>query len=441
MWRKIGLILMLFLGGCFNDEASLGKAPAPIIQQELKELVGIVEEATMNTLVVQNENGDLYGFDTEDIEIKSENTGIVIGNPVTVYYHGFLDDDSLNQNVELVSIDVQDVEVDFIAEYIDQMTLEEKVGQLFFVRCPLENANEKLSQYHLGGYLLFVDNFKDKAKEVVIEEIVTYQNLSKIPLLVGVDEEGGLVNRVSLYFREYPFASPQELFLNGGYELIEDDVVDKSNFLHEFGINVNFAPVADISMNPYDYMYSRSFGQDASATAEYVRIVVEMMDDMKMGSVLKHFPGYGNNVDTHTGIAIDSRDYASFVNEDFLPFQAGIYAGADMVLVSHNIVQSMDSESPASLSAEVHRILRKELHFDGVIITDDLYMKGVRQFASDEEVAVLAILAGNDMLCCTDFEVQIPAVIEAVEQGVICEERIDESLVRILQLKNELGLL
>ena len=190
MWRKIGLILMLFLGGCFNADVA-EESSTPIIQQELKELVGIVEEATMNTLVVQDENGNLYGFDTEDIEIKSENTGIVIGNPVTVYYHVFLDDDTLSQNVELVSIDVQDVEVDFIAEYIDQMTLEEKVGQLFFVRCPLEEANEKLSQYHLGGYLLFVDNFKDKAKEVVIEEIATYQNLSKIPLLIGVDEEGG----------------------------------------------------------------------------------------------------------------------------------------------------------------------------------------------------------------------------------------------------------
>jgi beta-N-acetylhexosaminidase len=160
-----------------------------------------------------------------------------------------------------------------------------------------------------------------------------------------------------------------------------------------------------------------------------------------MGSVLKHFPGYGNNVDTHTGIAYDNRTYETFLNSDFLPFQAGIDSGANMVLVSHNVVSCMDSQTPASLSSQVHKILREELKFTGVIITDDLAMDGVRNFAEDTKIAVQAVKAGNDMLCCTDFEVQIPAILEAVKQGEITEERIDESVLRILELKISLGII
>ena len=165
------------------------------------------------------------------------------------------------------------------------------------------------------------------------------------------------------------------------------------------------------------------------------------MSDQHMGSVLKHFPGYGNNTDTHTGISYDDRPLETFETSDFLPFSAGIKAGADMVLVSHNIVSSMDSQYPASLSPKIHDILRKQLGFSGVIITDDLYMDGVRQFADDQQVAVLAVQAGNDLLCCTVFEVQIPAVINAVKSGEISEERIDESVLRILNMKQRLGLL
>ena len=160
-----------------------------------------------------------------------------------------------------------------------------------------------------------------------------------------------------------------------------------------------------------------------------------------MACVLKHFPGYGDNEDTHTGIAHDGRSWDTFVTSDFLPFQAGIDAGAQMVLVSHNIVSAMDSRLPASLSPEVHRILREELGFTGVIVTDDLYMDGVRHFTGDEEAAVLAVQAGNDLLCCTDFQTQVPAVLAAVERGEITEERIDQSVLRILELKMALGLL
>ena len=165
------------------------------------------------------------------------------------------------------------------------------------------------------------------------------------------------------------------------------------------------------------------------------------MESQHMGSVLKHFPGYGGNADTHTGMVYDDRPFETFVSGDFLPFSAGIKAGADMVLVAHNIVNCMDSRYPASLSPRVHQILREDLGFDGVIVTDDLYMDGVRDFAGDEQAAVLAVQAGNDLLCCTDFETQIPAVLAAVEDGTIPESRIDQSVLRILKMKISLGLL
>ncbi len=326
---------------------------------------------------------------------------------------------------------------------LSKMTVEEKVGQMFIARCPETNAVQKVTEFHLGGYILFGRDFSGKEKAEVVQTIQSYQEVSEIPLLIGVDEEGGTVNRVSSNrnLRAEPFRSPQELYAEGGFDLIRSDTQEKCDLLLSLGIHLNFAPVCDVAQSQDDFIWKRSFGQDAEQTAEYVKTVVEVMQDKQVGSVLKHFPGYGNNVDTHTGVAYDNRPYETFQDSDFLPFQAGIDAGASMVLVSHNVVSCMDDRSPASLSPKVHEILREQLGFDGVVITDDLAMDGVREFAGEEETAILAVQAGNDMLCCTDFEVQIPAVLEAVRNGDIAEERVDESVLRILKLKILLGIL
>ena len=211
--------------------------------------------------------------------------------------------------------------------------------------------------------------------------------------------------------------------------------------MRSLDINLNLAPVCDVSQNPEDYIYPRTLGLDAEQTARYVQTVVSEMTAQGMGCVLKHFPGYGGSQDTHTAIARDDRPYEAFAQSDFLPFQAGIEAGAGMVLVSHNIVSCMDNQYPASLSPAVHNILREELGFQGVIVTDDLAMSGAEDFAGAEQAAVLAVLAGNDLLCCTDYQLQIPAVLQAVKDGTISLARIDQSVLRILELKVELGLL
>lgn len=323
------------------------------------------------------------------------------------------------------------------------MTLEEKIGQMFIARCPDSNAVRLAERYQLGGYILFARDFRDRTKQQVISTIDSYQRVSKVPMFIGVDEEGGKVNRVSLNagLRAQPFMSPQELYSLGGYDMVRSDTYEKSTLLKSLGINMNFAPVADVSQNPQDFIYQRTFGRSAAETSQYVSNVVSVMKQQKIVSVLKHFPGYGNNSDTHTGIAYDQRSYESFQTSDFLPFKAGVSAGADAVLVAHNVVYCMDSVYPASLSENVHKILREEIGFDGIIITDELSMSGVSAFASDADIAVLAVQAGNDLLCCTNFETQINAVINAVRDGRISENRIDESVLRILRRKISSGII
>ncbi len=327
--------------------------------------------------------------------------------------------------------------------WMDTMTLEEKVAQMFFVRCPEENAEEIMAEYQFGGYLLFARDFESETKESVTKKITTYQEISKIPAFIGVDEEGGTVNRISKYkaFRNSPFESPRALYQKGGFDEIRKDTREKTNLLLSLGININFAPVCDVASSSEDFIYDRAFGTEVEKTSEYVTLVVETMKEMGIGSVLKHFPGYGNNVDTHTGIAYDKREYETFQNNDFLPFKAGIDVGAPFVLVSHNIVESMDDKLPASLSFAVHHILRSQLGFKNIIITDDLSMDAITTYTGQEDAAVLAIEAGNDMLCSTDYKEQIAAVVNAVKSGKITEERIDESVLRILQTKYDLGLI
>jgi len=262
-------------------------------------------------------------------------------------------------------------------------------------------------------------------------------------MVIAVDEEGGTVNRVSLYgqFCSSPFLSPQDLYAQGGWDAVTADTREKCALLKSLGINVNLAPVCDVSTNAGDFIYSRSFGQDAELTSQYVRTVVGAMNGSGVGCVLKHFPGYGNNVDTHTGVAVDDRPYSTFEDSDFLPFEEGLDAGAGAVLVCHNIVSCMDGASPASLSAAVHDILRGDLGFGGVIITDDLSMDAIRDFSGGEAAAVLAVEAGNDMLCCTDYADQYEAVLVAVQSGEISRERLDESVRRILEWKIGLKIL
>ena len=338
---------------------------------------------------------------------------------------------------------VAEEDISAAEHYVNNLPLESQVAQMFFARCPEADAAVLAGQYDIGGYILFGRDFEGQTKESVAAVIQSYQDAAATPMLIGVDEEGGTVFRISSNpnFRADRFWSPQALYNEGGFALITSDAKEKDELLASIGVNVNFAPVCDVSTDPADFINARAFGRDAAQTSEYVRTVVAQMLSDQIGMVLKHFPGYGNNLDTHTGIAIDERPIESFRESDFLPFRAGIDAGAQSVLVSHNIVTCMDAELPASLSPAVHQVLRDELGFDGVVMTDDLIMEAITDYTGGADAAVLAVQAGNDMLVSSDFVTQYNAVLAAVQDGTISADRIRESAIRVIQWKIDLGLL
>ncbi len=327
--------------------------------------------------------------------------------------------------------------------YADTLTTYEQAAQMFFVRYPDSDAAAFAGKYNIGGYILFAKDFNGQTKESVSATLATCQNAVKTPMLLGVDEEGGTVVRVSTNpnLRPSPFRSPRSLYAEGGMPLVLNDTLEKDELLKSLGINVNLAPVCDFSKSAADFIYARACGNTPEETENYVNLVVRRMLNDNIGMVLKHFPGYGDNVDTHTGIAIDERPYEHFEAVDFLPFKAGINAGAQSVLVSHNVVVCMDDTLPASLSPKVHEILRNELGFEGVIMTDDLIMDAITQYTGGSDAAVLAVKAGNDMLISSDFVNQYAAVKAAIDSGEISPEQIREAAIRVIRWKMQLGLI
>ena len=319
---------------------------------------------------------------------------------------------------------------------VSKMTLEEKVGQLFLVRYN-KNDVEYLSNFNIGGYILFAKDFDGHTKESMKKEIDHDQELNKYPLIMGVDEEGGYVTRISRFkeFRNEKFLSPRDYYQEGGWDLLEKTENEKAKLLKSIGINLNLAPVADVSTDSNDFINIRAFGKGPNETSEYVKNMVKYANNNKINSCLKHFPGYGNNIDTHTGIAIDHRSYESIKENDFLPFKAGIEEKVPSILVSHNIITSLDENHPASLSGEVISKLRKELGFTGIIMTDDLAMDAVSEYVENGEAATLAINAGNDMIITSDVVPMYKEILQKVKDNEISERIINKAVLRIIAWK------
>lgn len=327
---------------------------------------------------------------------------------------------------------------------MEGMSDEELVGQLFLARFPdAGSAVEDMQNHHLGGYILFRSDIKNETPFSLSYTLTSLQNNAAIPLVLAVDEEGGTVCRVSLYpqYRSERFPSPRALYAEGGLEGVLNAELEKCHLLRSLGINTNMAPVCDVTTNPKAFMYKRSLGQSPETTGEIISAMVKLMDSQGVGSVLKHFPGYGNNTDTHIGTAADDRPLEQFEKVDLVPFRAGIEAGCHAILVSHTTVACFDATLPASLSPKVMQYLRNNLGFQGVIVTDDLAMDAITDTFGVGESAVLAILAGNDLLCSSDYKTQYHAVLAAVKEGRITRDRLYESVRRILLWKEDLGLM
>ena len=365
------------------------------------------------------------------------------------YLNIIVDYNNLDESTEEVLLSDDDVKKSIFKDYyndaiktVSNMTIQEKVGQLFIVQYRQQDV-EYLSNFTPGGYLLFAKDVQNHTKESLKKELSDDQKLNKYGLIFAVDEEGGFVTRISRFknFRDEKFLSPKSYYQQGGYELLEQTENEKAKLLKELGFNLNLSPVSDISTDPEDFMYERAFGGDAAATSDFVSHMVKYANNNKISSCLKHFPGYGNNVDTHTGGAIDERPYETFTTSDYLPFKAGIDAKVPCVLVSHNIVKSIDDKFPSSLSEKVVGELRNKLGFTGIIITDDLTMDAVKEYVEKGEAATLALNAGNDMIITGNFMSMYKEVLNSYDEGKISEETINKAAIRVIAWKYYNGIL
>lgn len=409
-------------------------------------LTGKVYDAAMNTLIVEDEAGQRYSFEKDPDKLEAPD-GVLIGAAVSVTYSGVLGADGDTSGAQVLKIVVSPLpglfedELPRAQELAEGLTAEEKLRQILLSATGNGDPVQQVAEEQPGGYVLFRRDFEGLDAEAVREKLLSMQEASRLPLIMAVDEEGGSVVRISSnpQLRAERFPAPDELY-SQGLEAVAADGREKAELLLSLGCNVLLAPVADVSLDEGDYIHDRTVGLPAGDTAAYVSAVVQSVQQAGCGAVLKHFPGYGNNLNTHTNVSIDERPYDAFVSGDFLPFQAGIDSGSGGVLVSHNIVISMDADLPASLSPRVHQILREELGFTGVIMTDDLNMDAVNLYTGDEHPAVLAVAAGNDLLLTQDFPATLSALEEGYAAGRITDEMLDAAVERVLCWKLWLGL-
>lgn len=335
-----------------------------------------------------------------------------------------------------------------IQKIVNRMTLDEKIGQLYM--SPSSGDANKMTndikKYNLGGIVLFGEDFSNQNADSMKQKDVKFQDASKYGLFISTDQEGGTVSRLSTspqLTNGRSFPSPQEVYKQSGMTGVIKEYSNVAKTLRSLGINWNFAPVADVSNNSSSFIYDRTLGQNYKLTAQYVSKVVLAIQKQQVAATLKHFPGYGSSGDTHTGFANDERSAAEVKKNDFLPFKAGIKAKADSVLVGHVVVNNLDASRPASISRPIHKILRKELKFKGVIITDDMGMGALTSFAQKQNtnIDVMAIEAGNDILLSNSYVDGIPAIKDAIKHGDISQKQIDNSVKRILELKAKLNIL
>lgn len=415
---------------------------------ETNEITATVLSVSGSTITVRDKDDIIYTFND-----YNEKDSLVAGESLTISYTGDLDKDTEFQTVSIIKcakLDNNDIETMMedksafsvfykqAAKKLDKMTLKEKVGQVLLVGAPEKNQAELLKDNPYSGYILYKRDFQDKSTSQVKSKIRTLQNASKIPLLIAVDEEGGTVVRVGSNPKliDNEFKSPQELYKAGGMDAIKQDTIDKSKILNNLGINLNLAPVVDVATDPNAYIYYRTIGENTNITSEYARTVINASKGTGVSYTLKHFPGYGDNVDTHQSESVDDRTFDDIRDNDLPPFIAGTKAGAEAVLVSHNIIKSIDPSEPASLSASVHNLLRNTVGFSGISITDDLSMKAIK----DDEPLVKALLAGNDLLIVTDSTNSIDQIVNAVRDGKLDEKVVDKAALRVIAWKYYKGL-
>lgn len=338
-----------------------------------------------------------------------------------------------------------------------EMSLKNKLGQIFMVSLySLDEEDSKnqtkitsqmkktLEQYPVGGVILFSKNMTDaKQTKKLISDL---QDASYVPLFVAIDEEGGSVSRAASNSKMNVTKYPSAKVIGETYEDEEIEAMgkDQSQELKKLGFNMNLAPVADVLTNENNTeVGDRSFGSSAKKVSNIVSLLVKNMQKQQISATLKHFPGSGDTWgDTHMGSMETKQNIQRLRKTDFLPFEAGIKANVDAIMVSHLMLSNVtDEKEPSSLSTRVvSDILRKELEYDGMIMTDAMNMKSITNNYSAGDAAVKAIEAGNDMIVMPeDLGKAYEAVQKAIKNGTLKESRIDESVERIIYTKLKRG--
>ncbi|WP_017593449.1 glycoside hydrolase family 3 protein [Nocardiopsis potens] len=328
------------------------------------------------------------------------------------------------------------------------MELEDKVGQLLVLTAAGTTAEENaeaIEAYRPGGFIYFPENLAevDRVPEMSngLQDLAADSGAG-IPLFLGIDQEQGMVSRMESGVR-----FPDAMAVGATRDPDEARSLASATAaqLSAVGVNLDYAPVADVNTDPNNPVIgNRSFGSDPALVGEMAVAEAEAFQEGGVVPVVKHFPGHGDtDVDSHTGLPVIDKDRAAWEETDLPPFREAVEAGVDMIMTAHVVMPELDpSGEPATLSAEViDGILRGELGYDGVVTTDALNMEGVRETHDDGEVAVRAVEAGADQLLMPpDPAAAFDAVKAAVEEGRISEERLDESVRRVLELKAERGL-
>lgn len=337
-----------------------------------------------------------------------------------------------------------------ILNQMAEMSLEEKIGQLFIVGLEGysldDNSLEMIEKHHVGGFILFKRNIKDVEQLVALTNALKAANSNnKIPLFISVDEEGGIVSRMPEGVKKLP--SSGSLGRLGSEELSYEVGKILGYELKLFGFNMNFAPVLDINSNPQNPVIGeRAFGSDKELVSKLGIQTMKGIQSQGIISVVKHFPGHGDtSVDSHVGLPRVDHGLERLREFELVPFAKAIESGADAVMVAHILFPQIDPENPSTLSkAIITDILKEEMGFEGVVITDDMTMGAIMENYSIGEAVVKSILAGSDLiLVCHGHEnglQAITAIREAVEEGAISEDRIDESVYKILKLKKKYNL-
>lgn len=350
-----------------------------------------------------------------------------------------------SEQEDVINDDYSEYGTDKVQDQIEYMTLDEKIGQLFITGISgtelTDKERDKFERNSLGGVIFFGDNFDDPKQAVkLINDFKKLETINQIPLFLSVDQEGGSVTRLpgldSLMAAEEigDTKDPVKAFQSG--QLI-------GKHMQQFGLQLDFAPVLDISNNPDNTVIGdRAFSDKEEIVSEMGLKMMEGLQGQGVISAVKHFPGHGDvEADSHQELPMIEKTYEELKEEELIPFKQAIDKGADMVLVGHLLVEKVDDQYPASLSKDVIDILRDDWEYDGVVVTDDLTMGAITQSYSVGEAALQAFKAGNDILLVAHEEENIDEAVEriktAVSNGEIKESDIDESVERILTLKQK----